>query len=324
MSFRDSPLHHVVGADGTRIAWFPHFEAVSRAKDEAPSPPDAARRGPAVVLTNGLSTTDNFWKYVVGALAPKVAVAHWDYRGHGRSDGARSGDYAIRTHADDLARVTEAVRARDGSDAPPVHVAFSMGVTVLLELYRSRPDLVGAMVLVAGGADHPYAGSPIFRVPGVRAAIRRGMRAAAPIVPKLSPVARRVTASRALFPLARAVGAIGRDAPRAEVEHFFRAVGTMDLRAYWESLRSLMDAHASDVLPRVRVPVLVIAPQRDVMTLRKDLDVLRRAIPGAEWMLVPRTGHAMLLEAGEAVAARIRQFLRGLDTTSEGGGMKTR
>ena len=60
-----------------------------------------------------------------------------------------------------------------------------MGVTVLLELYRARPDLVQAMVLIAGGADHPYASSPLFRVPFARAAIRGGLRAASPIVPAL-------------------------------------------------------------------------------------------------------------------------------------------
>jgi len=173
-----------------------------------------------------------------------------------------------------------------------VHVAFSMGVTVLLELYRARPDLVRAMVLVAGGADHPYASSALFRVPGVRSAIRTGLRAAAPLVPSLSPIARRVTASRALFSLARSVGAIGEDAPREEVERFFRSVGTMDLRAYWETFRSLMDAHASDVA-----------------ALRGDLEALRDAIPGADFVDVPRASHAVLLEAGDTIAARVRALV---------------
>jgi len=187
-----------------------------------------------------------------------------------------------------------------------------MGVTVLLELYRARPDLVRAMVLIAGGADHPYASSALFRVPLARGAIRGGLRAVAPIVPALAPLARRLTSSKALFPLAQTLGAIGQAAPREEVERFFRAVGAMDLRAYWGTLRSLMNAHASDVLPRVRVPVLVIAPDRDVMALRADLEALRDAIPGAQWMHIPQTSHAMLLEAGDAIAARVRELTASL------------
>ena len=107
--------------------------------------------------------------------------------------------------------------------------------------------------------------------------------------------------------MAQSLGAIGRDAPRQEVERFFRTRGAMDLRAYWGTLESLMEARASDVLPRVRVPVLVVAPDRDVMALRGDLEALRDAIPGAQWMHIPHSSHAVLLEAGDAIAARVRE-----------------
>ncbi|XXY44920.1 alpha/beta hydrolase [Sorangium sp. So ce269] len=296
-------LRYAAAGDGTRIAWHTHDGAGDdeRLRERAP-----------VILTNGLSTTENFWQHLVSALATTTRLVHWSYRGHGQSETARSGDYAIQTHADDLLRVTEAVRGHGTFAGAPVHVAFSMGVTVLLELYRRRPDLVRAMVLIAGGADHPYASSLALRLPGARPALRRALRTAATVSPRISPVVRRITASTALFPLCRAAGALGPEAPREELEHFFRAVGTMDMRAYWECMRSLMEARASDVLPGVRVPVLVIAPERDVMALRADLELLHRQIPGAEWMLVPRTGHAMLLEAGSVVSERIRVFLRGL------------
>jgi pimeloyl-ACP methyl ester carboxylesterase len=105
------------------------------------------------------------------------------------------------------------------------------------------------------------------------------------------------------------MGALGESAPRAEVERFFRAVGAMDLRAYVGTLASLVGARASDILPRVRVPVLVVAPERDVMALRGDLVALREAIPGAEWLELPGTSHAVLLEAGSTIADRVRAFV---------------
>ncbi len=291
-------MYDVTARDGTRIAW----RALEARGEE----------GASIVLTNGLSTTDEFWRPLKAGLTGAHRVVDWWYRGHGESESSRSNDYAIATHVDDLRRVTEAARDSGDGARPPVHIAFSMGVTVLLELYRARPDLVQAMVLIAGGADHPYASSPLFRVPFARAAIRRGLRAAAPIVPALSPLARRVTKAKALFPIAQSLGAIGRDAPREEVERFFRTVGAMDLRAYWGTLESLMGARASDVLPRVRVPVLVVAPDRDVMALRGDLEALRDAIPGAQWMHIPHSSHAVLLEAGDAIAARVRDFTAAL------------
>jgi len=286
----ESSPHRLEARDGTRIAWYPHGP-VAGAKTR-------------IVLTNGLSTTPNFWKHLVSVLAQEHRVVHWDYRGHGASDAARSGEYAIDAHADDLLRVSDA----SGGDGA-VHVAFSMGVTVLLEAIRKRASLARALVLIAGGADHPYASSALLRMPGARAALRSALGAVAPLVPQTSAIARRVAASRAIFPLSQALGAIGRDAPRDDLEHFFRSVGAMDLRAYWESMRSLMEAHASDVLPTIRVPVLVIAPERDVMATRADLEALRDGIPDAEWMLVERTGHAILLEAGDVVAERVKAFV---------------
>jgi pimeloyl-ACP methyl ester carboxylesterase len=299
----DSILRFVSAPDGTRLAWRTHSGG-GREED--------LRGKRAIILTNGLSTTDNFWTPIVRALGGDNRVVDWSYRGHGESESARTGDYAIKTHAKDLERVTEAVRAQGTSALPPVHVAFSMGVTVLLELVRTRPELVGAMVLVAGGADYPRSSSALLRVPGARSAIRGALRALSPIVSRASPVTRRIAAARALYPMAQAVGAIGKGAPREEVEHFFRAVGAMDLEAFLESARSLMDAHASDVLPRVKVPVMIVAPEHDLLASRADLEALRDGLPAAEWLTVPGTTHAMLLEAGGAVGARIREFLRAI------------
>jgi len=85
-------------------------------------------------------------------------------------------------------------------------------------------------------------------------------------------------------------------------------VADMDLVAYSETIRSLLHAKASDVLPTVTVPTLVVAPERDVMALQGDLNVLREGIPGAEWLHIPRTGHAILLEAGDTIARRVVEF----------------
>ncbi len=295
-----SILRFVSAEDGTRLAWYTHVGQSSEA---------ALRAKRSIVLTNGLSTTDNFWGPIVAGLAGDYRLHHWNYRAHGKSERARSRDYAIRTHVADLVRVTETVRDHGTSENPPVHIAFSMGVHVLLELYRARPDLVGAMVLVAGGPDHPHSSNPLFDIPGVRRALRGALRIASPIVPHVSPIVRRLGSARALYPLARTLGAIGENAPREELEHFFRSVGAMDLEGFWGSMSSLLDAHASDVLAQVKVPVLIIAPERDVLAAQKDLWALKKGIATAEWMSVPKTTHAIMLEAGDIVALRIGEFL---------------
>jgi pimeloyl-ACP methyl ester carboxylesterase len=289
-------FHRLSARDGTSIAWRSHGS------------------GAPVILTNGLGSTANFWSSLIGPLARDRSVVHWDYRGHGESDVSNGDGYGMRTLASDLERVTEAAGGGGGA----VHIAFSMGVTVLLELYRRRPSLVRAMVLIAGGADHPYATSAAFRVPGARAGIALWLAAAAPFVTRATPFTRRLSESSLLFPIGRALGALNQTAPREELEHFFRSVGSMDMGAYWATLRALLESRASDVLPRITVPVLVVEPQRDVMAPAGDLEQLR-TIPGSRSVKIPSTGHAVLLEEGPAVAAVVQGFLEEVATQEAGG-----
>jgi pimeloyl-ACP methyl ester carboxylesterase len=131
-------------------------------------------------------------------------------------------------------------------------------------------------------------------------------------MPRLTPLTRRLSHSKLLYWMGRAAGALSADAPREDLEQFFRQVGAMDMRAYWSALRALLEAHASDVLPTVRVPVLIIAAGSDILAPASDMDRLRRWIPGATWTRIPGTGHAVLLEAGRTVAERVGAFLEQL------------
>jgi pimeloyl-ACP methyl ester carboxylesterase len=270
---------------------------------------ERARVEPArtLLLTNGVGTTERFWRHLVAAFAGEHRVLHWDYRGHGASDRSKGDDYALRSHVADLVRVTEAIMARGGP--APVHVGFSMGVTVLLELYRARPDLVSALILIGGPADAPYAKSLPMRVPGVRPALSASMRLFAPAARTLGPVLNTLTTSRAAYPLARFLRLVQPSAPREDIDAFALAFAEMDPLAFWASAASLMAAQASDVLPTVKVPVLVIGAGRDLFVPTSQVEELAAKIPRASYVRVDAAGHCILIEAGPAVVAAMRDFL---------------
>ena len=194
----------------------------------------------------------------------------------GQSAPATTGDYAIRTHADDLARVTEAVLEHTGGPSP-VHVGFSMGVTVALELYRARPELVGALILLGGPADAPYATSFPLRLPGVLPLVRRGLAMLEPLALWGAPAFHALATSRLAYPLARTLGIVEKTAPREDIEGMALALTRMDARAFWSSMVSLMGAHASDVLPTVHVPTLVIGAAHDKFVPKKQIPAARLA-----------------------------------------------
>lgn len=280
----------VQAADGTRIAFHSH----------------GGRKGPVLVLTNGIGTTENFWRFLVADLGRDHRVVHWDYRGHGASETAASGDYTLQTQADDLARVTRAVM-EDG--APPVHIGFSMGVSVVLELYRQHPELVRALGLIAGAPDAPGTGTVwMERLGGMRTA-RAAARLVAPAVPLLGPGIRALLRSRALDPLARRLKVIERHAPEEDVRQFLDGVAQMDPVAYWATLRGLLEASGSDVLPTLRVPVAIVAAANDVLMPRSQVEKMRAALPQARYTLIEHAGHAGLIEQGPKMAGAVRALL---------------
>jgi len=282
----------VRGADGTRVAFHSHGHAQSN---------------DVVVLTNGIGTTENFWRYLVGDLIRDHRVVHWDYRGHGSSEVAASGDYRLQTAADDLARVTREVVAAGAP--PPVHIGFSMGVAVVLELYRAHPELVRGLVLIAGAPDAPGTGTALFALPGSFAALRGLVAAAAPVVPVLAPGIRALLRSGLLDPLARSLGVLQPQAPKADIDQFLDGIAGMDPVAYWSTLRALLDADASDVLPGVQVPVSIVAAKQDTLMPASQVRRMREALPTADFVEIDRAGHAGLIEQGPKMVQAVRGLL---------------
>lgn len=281
--------------DGTPIAFHTHGEAA----------------GPTVLLTNGIGTTENFWRFLVADLVRDHSVVHWDYRGHGSTPLAASGDYSMRTQADDLARVTRQVMERGGP--PPVHVGFSMGVAVLLELYRVHPELVRALVLIAGAPDAPGTGTWLFKLPGSLAAARALAFLATPVVPLLTPAFRAFVRSSLPYPAARLAGIIQPHAPKPDIDQFLAAMGRMDPIAYWRTLRALLGAHGSDVLAKVAVPVLIVAAAQDALMPLAQVQQMRAGLPHARYVEIQQAGHAGLLEKGPEMARAVRSLLADVE-----------
>ncbi|MDP1822572.1 MAG: alpha/beta hydrolase [Archangium sp.] len=280
----------VEAADGTPITFHTH----------------GTSGGPVVLLTNGIGTTENFWRHLVDDLSIDHTVVHWDYRGHGNTPRSASGDYSLATQADDLARVTRRVRE---SGRPPVHIAFSMGVAVLLELYRKEPGLVRAMALLAGAPDAPGTGTALFRVPGSLAAARAMAALATPVVPFFAPVVKAFLRSRLPYPFARMMGVLQPHAPRQDIDEFLQGVASMDPLAYWRTLRGLLAARGSDVLPTVSVPVLIVAAAQDLLMPLSQVEKMRRGLPHASYVLIDEAGHAGLVEKGPEMARAVRDLL---------------
>ena len=262
-------------------------------------------RGPAMVLTNGITTSNFLWSYLHRRWQGRHTVINWDLKGHGRSAPARSpAAVTIPALAEDLLRVLDAA----GHERATL-VGFSMGCQICLEAYRLAPGRVDALVLLLGGAGRVFdnALGPVGKLlhGGIARMSTRsftiGLRGL-----------QRVVGSPIAYRLGRSLRLLGREAARADVQriidHFVRDIDPETLAA----MALAAQAHsAEDLLPEIAVPTLLVGGDRDVFAPGARVAAeMQRKIPRSELLRLPYGTHTSLVEHHAEIGAAVDDFLR--------------
>jgi len=276
------------GRDGTRI----HVRL-----RPGPSPVTA-------ILSDGIACDGFIWKYLWDDLASLVSVAHWNYRGHGRS--ARPADPAaieLIEHARDL----DAVRRTIG-DPEVVLVGHSMGCQVVLEALRLRPEKVRGLVLICGSSGritHTFKGTNVLAqlLPRVIERVDNHAEIARALWSRVPP---EIAAQMALL-----FGEVDHTTVSpADLMPYMKHMVDIDLPMFLRMLRSAGEHSALDLLPQIDLPALVIAGDRDTFTPPRYAEEMAAALPRGELLMVAGGTHVAPLERRELVAQRVESFLR--------------
>jgi pimeloyl-ACP methyl ester carboxylesterase len=285
-----STAHHASGRDGTRLY-------VRHRKGPSPD-------GVTAILCDGIACDGFIWKYLWDDLARLVDVAHWNYRGHGRSAlPADSTQIELVDHASDLDAVRRAV-----GDGEVVLFGHSMGCQVALEGYRLRPEKVRGIVLVCGSSGritHTFKGTNVMAewLPRVIERVEAFPEIARAIWSRVPP--------ELALQIALATGEVDKAAIRPDdLMPYMKHMVDIDVPMFLRMLRSAGDHSALDLLPKVEVPALVIAGDRDTFTPPRYAEEMAAAMPQAELLMVQGGTHVAPLERVELVNQRIEKFLR--------------
>ena len=263
--------------------------------------------GPGLVLLDGIGCDGWAWIHIQPHLAAHNRVVHCHYRGHGRSGRVRNlASATISTLAEDLLTVLDATGL-----ARTVLVAHSMGTQVALELYRNHPERVRALVLVCGTAGqitHTFHGNDLLHrlLPVLIQKVRRYEPIARALWGRLPPAIS--------YRVAGWLREIDNVALRPEdfklyVEH----LSDIELDLYLTMLQSAGEHTADDLLPRINVPTLVIAAERDTFTPRDVVKDVASRIPGAVYRELAGASHAAPTEQPHQINDYIDSFLAKLD-----------
>lgn len=263
-----------------------------------------------LLYCDGIGCDGYVWRYLRDDLGARMGL-HLHYRGHGRTappiDPAR---VTVEDLADDVSSVLQ-----DALVDRAVLIGHSMGVQVALETYRRHPDRVGALVLVCGAPSHPlktFRGSGqletllptiqkwIGRVPGV-----------------LNRLSRSLLPTRLAFEVARRLEIRRELVEPQDFMPYLEGMARIDVRLFVAMLASAGQHSAEDLLPDIRVPVLVIAGGRDGFTPPERSRAMAEAIPDAELLEIANASHTAPIERPALVVQTIRDFLvRKVDNVS--------
>jgi pimeloyl-ACP methyl ester carboxylesterase len=275
----------LVAPDGTRIAY------------------GITGSGPALLLTNGLTTDTTFWKYLAPRWAQHHTVICWDLPGHGQSGPARSPHTA--TVESQTALIREILDQLGVERA--LQIGWSTGCQVVLELYRQHPARCSALALLFGGAGHVLDTTQL-PLPGAWFAQLVGA-----LPPKVFELLCRGI-SRAIveppaIPLARRFHLVGTRTPDDDIRRVLAHIGTVDPNTLRQMLISLQAHSAHDVLPRVRVPLLIFSGDRDPFASSDRVGVpMHAAAPGSELVRLLEGTHTALFDEPDVIAREVENL----------------
>ncbi len=263
--------------------------------------------GPALVFQNGLGVTITFWESMAARFARKgYTTLLWDYRGHGRSDPPRDpSGMSLEICRDDLAAVLDA----NGIERACL-LGHSMGSQLGFEFFRKYPGRVTGLVPTLG--TYRKALSTFWGRPRAAELVYAVARFGALECPRLARFCTGLAAANPRLSdlLVRRLQIVHPTlSPRDWLPPYLEHMAALDLRVFFSLAGAIKDHDASDVLPRIDVPTLVIAGDRDFFCPPKVAREMAEQIPGAELLLVPGGSHAATIEQPELIDLRLEKFL---------------
>lgn len=232
--------------------------------------------GPALLLLHGWALDLDIWNLVTPLLARHFTVLRFDRRGFGLSEGSPD----IHRNVDDLSAVLDAA----GIDNVAL-LGMSQGARLAIHFALRQPARVKALILDGAPAVEAETELPLTQY---RGELQAGGVSALQAAVLANPLMQLHGGSAAAREVLHKVVARYRG---LDLLHTVARAATPDLR-------------------RLKVPALIINGAADSLERRQAGKLLQETIAGAQRIELPRAGHLALLDAPEAYARAVTQFLR--------------
>ncbi len=279
---------------------------------EVTEPSDPAKADITVVFTHGYALNQDCWHYQRRDLKDVARLVFWDQRSHGRSGRGIRETHTIDQLGLDLAEVIRTTTP----EGPLVLVGHSMGGMTVMSLAAHYPEIFAervagvALLATSSGnfAEHT------FGLPVPPSWARRLHQFAPVLMDALADNKEIVELSRErssdLNYLLTKRYSFGSDVPPSVAQFTVDMLNNTGVDVVAEFLPTFDQHDKAEALAAMQgVEALVMVGTKDVLTPESHSEEIVRHVPHAELVLLPDTGHMLMLERYPEVNEHLRLLI---------------
>jgi pimeloyl-ACP methyl ester carboxylesterase len=267
-------------------------------------------QGKPLIFCYGLVCSSLHWTYQIEHFSRNYQTIWFDYRGHQNSDAPQ--DLSTLT-VENIAHDLELLLAELGIDEA-VFLGHSMGVNVVLDLYKRAPEKVIGMVLANGTAKRPL--ENLFRHNAFQTLFDL-LRKAYDKSPELVSLVWKLQKGN---PLTRSLITLGgfnpHLTPQEDIELYVDQVADMDPAVMVNLIGDYGKYDATSWLHRMKAPALLIAGEKDHITPLDQQELMAQLMPDARLEVIKHGSHCPQMDLPDFVNLKIERFLEELKYTS--------
>ena len=260
-----------------------------------------------LVLFNGVGANRAAWKHIVAHYRDRYHVVTWDYRGlYSSAEAPNRESYTMEHHARDIQTILESESCKE-----PIFLGWSMGVQVVLELQRLKPNLASAFIALQGAPGHSL--NVAFESPSQRKVLskvlNKGTYAGDGFAFLMAGLSKSKKVQDFLCGALRKIGTLSEDAEQEGMRSLIGDWMEHDLRVITSILKSLAEHNPAEQMGTVDMPTLVLGGGSDSFTPKVLTDAMADAIPNARLRYVPGATHFGMLEFPKLILKEMDEFL---------------
>lgn len=264
------------------------------------------RKGPIVVLFNGIVCHSPSWSAQLEKLPKNHRVVYMDYAGHGKTAAPLS--LSGRNHTEVL--VDDALLVCQKLKLKAIHaISHSYGSIILFNAYIKKPQLFASIICIGGFTEKPLLKIPLkphqwlqmleyiellqYTQPSFFKALLKGLLT--------SPLATIVAGLAGGFNLRKTESSI--------YFHYFNGIDCIDFNFVIPLFKEMMSVKFTQA-KNIKVPTLIFAGSKDFFITRRQQQQLAKKIPFTQYVEVFEGSHCLHLEHSPYIENLIEEFIQ--------------